>query len=251
MMINPEEYASAAIVFEEVGNELLARLEWVKLQPQRIVEINCRTGHCTRLLRKRYPDVEIIALDHSKEMLTYASATSQIDCRWVHAPEDNVPLPDKSIDLVIANLVLPWCSNLENVLREWRRILRPEGLLAFTALGPDTLQELQREKIMLSNLIDMHDLGDLILRSGFIDPVMDVEHTILRYREEKKLMRELMTTHMISQPQAEPLTPNPDGNFLVTYEVIYGHAWGPALTAEHVADESGVIKIPLSHLRRS
>lgn len=251
MTIDPEEYASAAVLFTEVGEAMLARLDWVKLQPRRIVEVACGVGHCTRLLQKRYPDAELFALDGSQEMLAYASQAALQHCHWVYVADEKVPLPDKSVDLIVANLVLPWSANIENILREWRRILQPEGLLMFTSLGLDTLKELNRQEVKTPTLLDMHDLGDLMVRAGFADPVMDVEDILFRYREEKKLWHELTVTKMILQPQTSLLLENPDGTFFLTYEIIYGHAWGPSLTAGQVVDGEGVVKIPLSHLRRS
>jgi hypothetical protein len=39
-------------------------------------------------------------------------------------------------------------------------------------------------------------------------------------------------------------------DLLVTYEVVHGHAFAPMPSSECRADEDGVVRFPLSHLRR-
>ena len=210
------------VLARETAGQMLARLSLVTLKPARILDAD---GGAGEMLKKQYPDAEIVTSTNN--------------------------LPDNSIDLLFANLVLPWCSNVEIILREWQRILRPEGLLMLTSFGPDTLREVQERDVLLPYWIDMHDLGDKLAEVGFADPVLDVEHFTLTYREHKQLLYELQITKMIAQDQMTlTVEKNTEGVFPLTYEVIYGHAWGAETRTGYHPDETGTVKIPLADLRR-
>ncbi len=225
---SPADYYAAAVLDRETGAELLARLDLVALKPKRIMEWGWGADNCDLLLQQRYPEAELITLRNFPAIST---------------------VEDYSIDLIVANLLLPWCVDLKQIVQTWRRVLRPEGLLVFTSLGPDTLQELRKQAIQLPVLIDMHDLGDLLLHSGFADPVLDVEYFTLNYREQQQLQHELRVTGFIADESLEPLEKNTAGVIPMTYEVIYGHAWQPLMGQNQLLEE-GVVKIPLAHLRR-
>ena len=218
-MTIPEDPADVSVLARETGEQMAARLELFTLQPERILYLGDRQDGCVDLLKKRYPSAEVI---ETEELL----------------------IADQAIDLLFSNLSLPWCVELEKTLREWQRILRPEGLLMLTAFGPDTLQEIEERNVILPKWMDMHNLGDALAAAGFADPVVDVEYFTLTYREHKSLLRDLQETRMISEDATVRFVPD------VTYEVIYGHAFGTELTINYTADETGTVKIPLTDLRR-
>lgn len=245
---NPEEYAKSAALVRELGEQTLARLEFMTLQPQVIVDVGCGVGDSTRLLHERYPQAKIIALDSTESMVAYAQKQPIPNVEWTHAPLDHLPLQSSSVDLLVANLVLPWCSHLELFINEWRRVLRPDGLLMLTTLGPDTLHELHKTSLLLPHMIDMHNVGDALVQAGFADPVLDVDYFTLTYRDHARLFQELQATAMIAGDTSHiQLEKNADEVYPLTYEVIFAHAWGPA---GHTADETGVVKIPISHILR-
>lgn len=255
---SPAAYAAAAILAQVVGEQMLARLEWVTLQPKRIVDLGCGVGQATGLLQQRYPEAHVVGVDSAHPMLAYAKqqATS---AHYLCADAQQLPFAAGSVDLLFANLLLPWCADLETCLLEWRRVLRPGGLLVFTSLGPGTFSA-WRPVITdqwVPRFIDMHDVGDVLTRTRYADPVLDVENVTLTYRKLETLFDELQASNMIVLTDneraailAQSLTPmTPDGRWSLTYEVVFGHAWGPELTATQHADAFGVVKIPLSHLR--
>ncbi len=245
--ISPNDYAETAVLARMVGEQLLVQLEFMTLQPQKILDTGCGTGYCTTLLKQRYPNAEIIAVDNSQTLLQFAKQQYPTIADWVYADATTTSLQKHSIDLIFANLLLPWCDDLEKVLQEWRRVLRPGGLLMFTALGPDTLRELLLPSSHLPNFMDMHNVGDALLHNGFADPVLDVEYITLTYRDLAKLTYEMRATGMvIDDGSLLSVEKNPQGVFALTHEIIYGHAWGAAATQ----NEPGVFKIPLADLRR-
>jgi malonyl-CoA O-methyltransferase len=91
------------------------------------------------------------------------------------------------VDLVFSNATLQWCNDLDRTFAELLRVLRPGGLLMFTTFGPDTLRELRAAWAVadgfthVSPFLDMHDIGDALVRARFADPVMDAERLTLTY----------------------------------------------------------------------
>ena len=110
---------------------------------------------------------------------------------------EKLPLRSEIVDLVCSNLALEWCERPAEALREFNRVLRRGGLLMFTTLGPDTLRELRAvfstsgSAPAVHPFADMHDIGDLLVSSGFADPVMDMERLTLTYADLSALFADL------------------------------------------------------------
>lgn len=244
---SPEKYAETAVIAREAGLEMLARLDWVTLAPQVVLDVGCGVGEMSGLLQKRYPDAQVISIDLSEDMLQ--------SVKGICSDASILPFADQSIDLVFANFLLPWHHDIGALLKEWRRVLKPNGLLMVTALGIDTLREWREVwgENDIPRLADMHDIGDALVLSGFADPVMDVDYCTLTYTDPKKLVEELQTSGMLSLDAnipSEDQMPKINDKWQVTYELIYAHAWAPEKAPGYAMNADGVAKIPLASLRR-
>src|SRR5260370_21371926 len=144
------------------------------------------TGHASFGLIRRYPKALVIALDSSAHMLEAAGRRQSWLRRFarVRADAECLPLADGSVDLILSNLMLQWC-NPDPAFAEFRRVLAPDGLLSFTTLGPDTLRELRSawgavdSHTHVHQFIDMHDIGDALVRASFAYPVLHLERSPL------------------------------------------------------------------------
>jgi malonyl-CoA O-methyltransferase len=179
-------YDRAAALQREMADLLLARLGFWRATPARLLDLGCGTGTLTRELVQRLPQTTVVAADlaHGMARATRQRARrgwwSPRRARTVTANAMQLPFADGAFDVVLSNLMLQWCEP-QRVFAEVRRVLRPGGLWLFTTFGPDTLQELRAawraadEGVHVHAFPDMHDLGDLLLAEGFVDPVVDVE----------------------------------------------------------------------------
>ena len=80
-------------------------------------------------------------------------------------------------------------------------MLKVNGLLMFSTFGPDTLRELSRAYLRRKapwhraphtiDFVDMHDLGDMLVESGFEIPVMDQEVLTITYRSPESLLEDV------------------------------------------------------------
>ena len=246
------QYDAAAFLQREVGERLLERLDLMANVPARVLDVGCGTGRPTRELQQRYPRAEIIGVDLAPAMLKMAAKKQPWlgrGARFVCAEASQLPLADASCDLVYASLLLQWCENLDATLLEWRRLLKPHGLLLFSTLGPDTLKELRAAWGVVdgfnhvNRFLDMHDVGDALIRAGFVEPVMDVEHLTLTYADATGLMRDLKSigAHNVTAGRRRGLMGRGklktfadayerfrhEGRLPASYEVVYGTAWAP------------------------
>jgi malonyl-CoA O-methyltransferase len=225
-----------------------SRLDYVKIQPKLILDMGCGTGLESQNLKNRYPQAIVCGLDSAFNFLTYGMTQRGEGINWVCAQASQLPLKEYSVDLIFANMLLPWCIDLPALFQSWQKLLKPEGLLMFSTLGPDTLQEL-KTKTDVKHWIDMHDIGDHLTQAGFLDPVIDMEHLTLSYTTSTALLDELMLTGFLPKSfLAIDLTPNANHHFPLTYEMIYGHAWGAG--PRQRVDEEGLVRIPISAIKR-
>jgi len=267
------DYDAVAVIQAEVRRRLLERLELFRTRPRRILDAGCGTGHGAGALLRRYRGAELVALDLAPGMLAAARARRpwlrRLDA--VCGDAAAVPLADDSVDMVFSNLMLQWCNDPDRVFSEFNRVLRPGGLLLFTSFGPDTLKELRAAwgaadgHTHVSRFIDMHDLGDALLRAGLGEPVMDAETITLSYTDVRGLMRDLKTMgarnatagrsrgltgrRRLAAMEASYERLRTDGRLPATWEVVYGHAW--AGTTPAGPGERGEVTVPLAQLGRS
>ncbi|MEA3197723.1 MAG: malonyl-CoA O-methyltransferase [Gammaproteobacteria bacterium] len=241
-------FDAAAVLHADVRDNLLARLDLMALAPRIVVDAGAGTGHASRALMRRYPRARVIAVDSSRRMLQAAARQQSWLRRFgrVCADAGRLPLADGSVDLILSNLMLQWCDP-DQVFAEFRRVLAPHGLLSFTTLGPDTLRELRSAwgkadpHTHVHQFIDMHDIGDALVRGGFASPVLDVERYSLNYLDVRGIAADLKATgarnatlgrargltgrQRFAAMQAAYEAFRQDGRLPATYEVVFAHAW--------------------------
>lgn len=190
-----KSYDSAAFLQRAVSQELINRLAELENDKNIILDIGAGTGFATRALMEQYQDAWIIALDFAWNML----AQARVDT-LVCADASLLPFQNHSIDIIYSNLCFQWCQNLKLIFQECLRVLKPGGVLLFSTLGPDTLQELRTswhtvdaQHTHVNVFLDMHDVGDLLLQIGFVDPVVDRDHYGLVYPTVYDLLKDLKT----------------------------------------------------------
>jgi malonyl-CoA O-methyltransferase len=246
-MIHPADYDRAAVVWREAGDQMLGRLSAVAWHPRHIVEVGCRTGYCTELLLNRYPDAQLIAMDESAVMIDYAKTQCKGPVNWIITSLDQLPLSAHSVDLLVSNLYWPQSTDIEKTFSEWRRVLRPGGLLMMSGWGMDTLREYPPDALCPFLKMDMHDVGDLLLRAGFSDPVLDAEYFELRYKNLQALKLECRAMGLMNDASFL-VESNEQHSYPLTFEIFYAHAWGGL--EKQTITEDGLTTIPLAHLRR-
>ena len=266
-------YDAAAVLAREVARRMGERLDLVTLEPHRILDIGCGTGADLRLLADRYPRAERVGCDFSLAMLREAGE----ELPWfkrllpggrareairICGEAGRLPFGNGCMSLAWSNLMLHWLIDPLPAFREMHRVLVVDGLLMFTAFGPDTLKELRRCFVQadpmphVHRFIDMHDLGDALVKAGFAEPVMDMETITLTYDSFEALLDDLRVSGaqcalagrrrgltgktVWSRVHSAYEMHRRDGRLPATFEVVYGHAWKPK--PHSIADGRAIIR---------
>lgn len=247
-----KSYDRAAILQKEVLSRLLQRLDYIHYQPRSVIDIGCGTGQGVAGLRKKYPRSKIVGLDLSFSMLQQSKKQYGFlrKKHVVNADMEQMPFADGSFDMLFSNLALHWANDLGATLNEFARIGRRGCLLMFSTFGPDTLKELRASWIEIDHnphvhqFIDMHDIGDALMLSGFSQPVVDTEYIRLEYQQFQQVFKDLKNTGASNADKSRSrglMTPAKfrrlegyyrqlgyeQGKFIASYELIYGLAWLP------------------------
>lgn len=245
-------YESAAGLQARVAAELLERLAVFAFEPRVVLDLGAGTGRVTRELKRRYRRALVIALDLAPGMLREARRHQQLWRRFERVCGDalRLPLADASVDVVFSSLMLQWCEPLDTALAECRRVLKPDGFFAFSTFGPDTLHELRGAWASadgynhVNHFVDVHEVGDALVRAGLMEPVLDVDRVEVGYPDALSLMRDLKAigAHNVTAGRPRALVGRArlkrvqdayeafrrDDRLPATYEIIYGASWGAA-----------------------
>ncbi len=245
-----KSYDDAAILHQEVRNRLLERLRYMRHRPETIIDVGCATGKAVRELQKVYPQARVHAIDIAHQMLLQARSAFRLlsKQRLVVADMERLPFAEQAFDLVFSSLAMPWCNDLKVTLGEFARVSRPGALLLFSSFGPATLRELGLswqavdDRPHVHRFIDMHDVGDAMLATGFEQPVVDAELIRMEYRDFRTLLDDLqnigasnvdvgrrrgLTTpsQLRRLEQAYRQHGFENDRFVASFEIVYGHAW--------------------------
>ena len=266
-------YEAHAVLQAEVGTRLLDRLDGVELKPARVLEVGSGPGRGASALCARFPDADVIALDLALPMLSAATSRAGEPPIFARVGGDAqaMPFADASVDLVHSNLCLQWCDDPGLAIAEFARVLKPGGLVLFTTFGPATLHELRSAFAAadatphVGRFVDMHDIGDALLTTGFRDPVLERDDFTLTYADTLTLMRELRAIGATNADEKRQRTLTgkahlkrvidayepfrSDGVLPATYEVIYAQAFAPEPGQPRRTRGGEIATFPIERLR--
>lgn len=234
------------------------RLPFIKLQPGRVLDASPVLGASAELLRLAYPKAEM--LWHESDPALAERAASARSRGWWQRLRGAGPgridaLPARpEVELLWSNMALHACGDLPSLLDAWQASLAVGGFVMFSGLGPDSFVELRPLYARhgwgrpAPDWWDMHDIGDLVLKAGFADPVMDQERLRLTWADADSLLADLRALGGNLAPVRFPglrgrgwraalareleTLRGSDGRLGLTVELVFGHAFkaAPRLT---------------------
>ncbi len=275
-------YDAAAHVQRLAEQRLLESLEYLndpalqRKPPQRVLDLGCGTGSASRAMQKRWPKAEILAFDVAQPMLQQTRAAAKPWNPFARTPQPvcadarALPLADNTVDVVFSNLCLQWVEDLEAVLNNFRRVLRPQGLLLFSTFGPETLWELRDafaqadDAPHVSSFADIAGVGDALINTSFFQPVVDRDEEVTHYPDLPALMRELRTlgaTNALTQRRATLTgrarferaaqayeTHRSVQGLPATWEIVSAMAWAPDPGAPIREGGADLVAVPVSSI---
>lgn len=151
-----------------------------------------------------------------------------------------------SIQLVWSVGLLAYLADIRTTLGFWSRSLAPGGLAMFATLGPDSFRRFAlalgdaSQQRHVQGYPDMHDIGDALMASGMVDPVMDAEWITLTYSDAAAALADLRALggNALAGRDARLHTPawrhrllsameslREGDRIALRVELVFGHAW--------------------------
>ncbi len=247
----------------EVARRMAEKLQVILLKPELVLDWWGFLGAGAGALEQAYPKAQrwIVEPDATWAERSRVAARHPwwSPNRWsgggVEVIEQAQGIPPGA-QLVWANMMLHAVTDPPALFERWQQLLRVDGFVMFSCLGPGTLRELRSLYARLgwpaptADFVDMHDLGDMLVQAGFADPVMDQETLTLQWDSPAALLEELRSLGGNTAPDRAAGLRTPrwqrrlehelqalagaDGKLGLSFEVAYGHAFkaAPRLRAD-------------------
>lgn len=239
--------SSSCDVCEEAGNELGERLQFLQHVPKRIINASIRSSSLSRCLQSRFPDSSIVAIDEPHNRSAQVKdELMEHNILSVTSDMGRQPIDTGSADLIVSNLAASFYDP-KTFLSECYRVLHTDSVLLFAMFGTQSFNEL-RQACIDSGITEgyqaypeMHDIGDLLLATGFTNPVVDMEskqpryadiQSLIEYLEFSGVLSLLMRDFQLSPSKSvqsklieQYYAPDESGEITVSLEIIYGIAW--------------------------
>ncbi len=228
------------------------RLEFIKLKPERVLDASAWLGSSSEVLKAAYPRATLLWNPTDPAHMKRSQAA--LERPWWSlgrgAPAQWAGDAPVTAPLVWSNLELHAHADLPALLARWAQQTEVGGFVMFSCYGPDSWVEL-RPLFKAAGWgrpapawWDMHDIGDLLGRAGFADPVMDQERLRLTWSSVDRLLADLRALGGNLAPDrcAGLRTPRwrselarrlealrgPDGLIALSLELVFGHAFKAA-----------------------
>jgi len=266
-----ERYDAHAALEQEVCRRLLEKTPFSRVAPSVILDLGCGTGLAAAKLKQEFRKAQVVGLDTSMAMLSQLRGRSGMlrPLRGVCGDIGALPFATRSADMIVANMASYWCPEPMAMFSEFRRVLRPNGMLLFSTFGPGMMKELKTawslvdSEVELPEFSDLLDIGNALVAAGFREPVMDMENIALSYPDLDAMFTELDATgtsllirgwdrrRQVADRLNQAYSPFvEEGRYPLNFEIIYGVAFGPLDGQPIKTPEGDVVTFSVDALRR-
>ncbi|WP_051710315.1 class I SAM-dependent methyltransferase [Andreprevotia chitinilytica] len=117
-----------------------------------LLDVGVGTGRASLPLARK--GMQLTGVDSSQAMLDECGRQAgNMPVRLLPGDVQKLPLPDHAFDTLISLNVMTHFPHVENVLKEWKRVVRPDGRIIFDIYSLDHLCYNRRRDVTLDDLI--------------------------------------------------------------------------------------------------
>ena len=254
-----KHYDHDAVMQSMIAEELIERLNYIKINPKRILDIGSATGKNSILLEKLFPNAVIYELDISFDMLrvsmnkrtSFKKLFSSKKRYFVNADMDQLPFKENTFDLIISSNSIQWSENINQLFKNINNLLTIDGLFLFSSFLKNTLIELQHFKIneLTQNFLTIQEYAGILNSNNFYDPVLIRDEYQNEYEDALSALRDLKKIGVTKSEDSHKSLRGKNyllqlinhldqfkknNKNILSYEVILGHAWKIRNKEEHV-----------------
>ncbi|PVU97732.1 hypothetical protein BB561_000378 [Smittium simulii] len=253
---NPELSKQVDYLKDEIAARIADRILDIKRRFVTINEVGAGSGGFARALDDDITD-NLIMCDWSEAMLNRdPDAKYKINVTKRVMDEESIDFNENSCEAIVSNLALQWVNDLPGVFTKIQQSLLPDGVFIASLYSSDTLFELraslqlaEQERLggispHISPFVEPSDMGNLLTRTGFSIPTVDVDTVVVNYPSMFHLMDDLSAMGegncVLKRPNIikkdvlyaadaiyKELYANPDGSIPATFQVVYVIGWKP------------------------
>jgi len=187
-----------------LAKQMLERREFIRQETPVVLEIGSHCGWYLHHLcqhpeyakqTKQYIQCEISAARlEQNAMAAERIIPDNMEFVQMQCDEEvSIPVPEKSVDMVISCLSMHWVNDLETAMINIRKVLKQDGFLLLCMFGGNTLYELRSAFTMAemerdggysahtNPMIDGAGMSTLLLQAGFHFPTIDMDRHRLEF----------------------------------------------------------------------
>lgn len=180
---------AARYILDDMAEDVLERLAFLRHQPRQSLVIGDRTGQLAGMLGG-----EVTTLDPLAGLV------------------EEQPFPVTGFDLIVSLATLDTVNDLPGALIHLRNALAPGGLAIASFIGAGSLPALRDAMLVadgvrpaprLHPMVDVRAGGQLLQRAGWADPVVDSRSLEVRYSSLERLLGDLRAqalTNVLARP---------------------------------------------------
>ncbi len=145
-----------------------------ELQRPRVLELGCGTGLFSRHLLARYPEGRFVLTDAAPAMLAECrNNLAQELCSDIgfEIMDASRPGGEGQFDLIATSMALHWLADPAASVERLRGLLAPDGVLVYSALGPDSFPEWRAALAaegLPSGLVDLPEIPGVVAEERLV-----------------------------------------------------------------------------------
>ncbi|MCC8417479.1 MAG: methyltransferase domain-containing protein [Rickettsia endosymbiont of Bryobia graminum] len=184
--------------FQDSAEAIIQRLDLIDRNFTNILDIGCRTGQLTKLLREKYKSAIVTATNPSQSMLQFVEHAQKL-----LIDEEDLLFNEIQYDLISFSLGLHWINDIQRFLLNIKSILKPDGVFICNFIGGNSLKALRTRfieaeifanhfhSIHILPMINFDHITPLLSEAGFKEVIVDYDNIQFTHKSPFGFIKEL------------------------------------------------------------